>query len=66
MSKTAIAVISLYGLVAWFGLHGAACAMHTVAAEQYWARGGNKNTYKWSHAYCKLMSAPLRFMLDKM
>ncbi len=60
MSKTAIVGISLYGLVMWFGLHGAACGMHMVAAERYWSRGGNPNTYRWSHAYCKAMSLPLR------
>lgn len=60
-----IAGIILFGTVMFFGLHGAACNMHMIAAERYWARGGNPDKFKWSHAYCRAIGAPLRILLQR-
>jgi hypothetical protein len=54
-------LVSMMGLV----LHLAASNMHALAVEQYWAQGGDLQRFKWSHAYCRMMGAPLRRSFEK-
>lgn len=43
-----------------FGMHAAACGMHASAVERMWRHNhDSRDSYVWSHAYCKFMSAPL-------
>ncbi len=47
----------------FFGLHGAACAMHVAAVDKLWADfPQERDRFVWSHGYCEVVSAPIRMM----
>jgi hypothetical protein len=64
MSKLMLAGLVLYGTVAFFGLHGAACGMHVAAVERLRTYPGHENDYRASYTYCKIVSAPLRSITE--
>lgn len=61
--KVLIAVMIIAGL----GIHSAACGIHVAAVDELWRDPAKRNKYVWSHAYCSVASAPLRWLteLDK-
>lgn len=58
-----IAVALFVGLMS-FGLHGAACNMHLAAVAMFRTHHHGSDKYSWSYAYCKIVGAPARALLD--
>lgn len=66
MEKAGLVAAVLLFAVAAVGLHGAACGAHALAVEIMWARNPNTlDKYRWSHAYCKVVAAPLSFLIPR-